>query len=445
MPCTARFQGPRLSGKYTRKPCAGRRRLAETESTEDIDVARLIRRAWRLLRDSGPRVFASRVFRKFAAMLAVEPQAWLVGAEDAAAVDWTVRPEPLQHPIVIESGPAEIAWISSPPGAESGGHQNLFRFIKFAEDAGHRCTVYLYDHHSGLSIESVRSVLASTSAYPDLAARIVRYDPDRGVAPGTHAIFATGWETAYPSYRDTSHARRFYFVQDFEPAFYPVGSEYVLAENTYRFGFHGITAGRWLATRLRDEYGMSTDSYDFAVNRDLYHVVEGAERSEVFFYARPVTARRAFEFGMLALADFHSLRPDVPINLAGWDVRGYDIPFPHRNLSSLDVTELNGLYNRCAAGLVLSLTNMSLLPLELMSSGVVPLVNDAPNNRLVSDNEHIEWVELSPFAIARRLARVVDRPDRDVHARRISESVGTHTWEDSGRDFVAAFERVMRG
>jgi hypothetical protein len=30
---------------------------------------------------------------------------------------------------------------------------------------------------------------------------------------------------------------------DFEPWFYPMGTDYVLAENTYRFNFYGFTAG----------------------------------------------------------------------------------------------------------------------------------------------------------------------------------------------------------
>ena len=36
---------------------------------------------------------------------------------------------------------------------------------------------------------------------------------------------------------------RFYLVQDFEPSFYAAGSEALMAEATYRFGFHGVTAG----------------------------------------------------------------------------------------------------------------------------------------------------------------------------------------------------------
>jgi hypothetical protein len=44
-------------------------------------------------------------------------------------------------------------------------------------------------------------------------------------------------------------------VQDFEPYFEPVGSYSTFAENTYRFGFHGITLGEWLSKKLTNEYG----------------------------------------------------------------------------------------------------------------------------------------------------------------------------------------------
>lgn len=377
-------------------------------------------------------------------MVAGERRVGLVSVADAAAADWTIRPESSRSPLVVRDGPVNIAWITSPPGAESGGHHNLFRFIKFAEEAGHRSTIYLYDQ-SGGTVAGAEEVIRRNRAYPSLEAKIVKYDPGVGVDPNTQALFASGWETAYPSYLDPSHARRFYFVQDFEPSFYPASSEYVFAENTYRFGFHGITAGKWLAGKLHDEYGMSTDYFDFSADRDRYSLVNTAPRNEIFFYARPATARRGFELGLLALEKFHVQRPDIAIILAGGESGHLPITFPHTSHAALDVSHLNDLYNRCSAGLVLSLSNLSLLPLELMASGVTPVVNDAPNNRLVFDNPFIEWVEASPAAIARRLVDIVARPDGPVRSREMSESIGDFSWDRSGRQFLTAFERVMRG
>ncbi|MEO7015013.1 MAG: glycosyltransferase family 1 protein, partial [Leifsonia sp.] len=126
-------------------------------------------------------------------------------------------------------------------------------------------------------------------------------------------------------------------------------------------------------------------------------------------------------------------------------VSNWNIPFEHNNLASLEISELNSVYNRCAAGLVMSLSNMSLLPLELLSSGVAPVVNDGPNNRMVSDNPFIEYVPVSPRAIARRLVEVIDREDAPQRAVAMSQSVSKIDWQDSGNQFVSAFERAMRG
>jgi len=389
-------------------------------------------------------VFSARLFAKATSKLERFRPVMLVKLADAAAVDWTDPGSQLSERVVVSEGPVDIAWIMSPPGKESGGHQNLFRFIKFAEDAGHRCTIHLYSSRTDrVSISEVTGMLKTTEAYARVNADIVNYDPNKGVGQA-QALFATGWETAYPAFLDRSAARRFYFVQDFEPSFYPMGSEYILAENTYRFGFHGITAGGWLASKLRDEYGMVTDHFDFAVDKQFYSVTNRERRNEIFFYARPVTARRAFEFGLLVLQDFARLRPDVTINMAGWDVSNWEIPFRYRNLASLELSELNDVYNRCAAGLVMSLSNMSLLPLELISAGVTPVVNDGPNNRMVSDNPYIEYVPLSPQAIARKLVEVLDRPDAVERSIAMAESVVNTDWRYSGTQFITAFEGAMR-
>ena len=93
----------------------------------------------------------------------------------------------------------------------------------------------------------------------------------------------------------------------------------------------------------------------------------------------------------------------------------------------------------------MSLSNMSLLPLELMSAGVTPVVNDGPNNRMVSDNPFIEYVPTSPRAISRRMAAIIDRPDAPARSLEMSASVEGVRWEQSGDQFVGAYERAMRG
>lgn len=406
-----------------------------------------LKKVWQVLREQGFASLLARVLRKILPeprrLLGSAPIRLLVATEDASEVDWSVPHPAVVNPISLTKKSLTISWIISPPGESSGGHQNIFRFMSFLEAAGHTIRIYLYSAHAPFTVSTIKERLAHSPSYPRLDASIEAYT-SAGVSVETDVIFATGWETAYASFRDASPARRLYFVQDYEPYFFPVGSASVLAENTYRFGFHGITAGSFLARKLSTDFGMPTSHYDFGVNRQIYHFVEKRDRREVFFYARPPTERRGFELGIMALAEFAKARPEYTINLAGWDVKPYRIPFAYKNLKDLKVDQLNEVYNRCAAALVISLTNMSLLPLELLSAGVIPVLNDGPNNRLVSDNPFIEYSACSPKALAAKLIDVVDRSDLRQHARAASESVREKTWEASGQVFLSLFEEAVR-
>jgi glycosyltransferase involved in cell wall biosynthesis len=395
--------------------------------------------AWAVLRKGGPVAF----MRVALDRIGGPDTSSLVEYSSARDVDFTSGHPAVLNPKPLPPGPLTVAWIMSPPGEGSGGHQNIFRFIRYLEGAGHTARVYLHDMEEAYTAAAVASRLSSSS-YAQVNAKVENLTA-AGVADDVDVIIATGWETAYPSYLDASPARRLYFVQDYEPYFYTIGTEAVLAENTYRFGFSAITAGAWLADKLSREFGMTTRSYQFGADRATYNLINEKPRKEIFFYARPGTPRRGFELGIMALDLFARERPDYTINLAGSDVHRYRIPFDYQNLKSLPVGALNELYNRCAAGLVLSLTNMSLMPLELIAAGVIPVVNDAPNNTMVSSNPYIEYAPPTPRALADRLIAVVDRSDLLEHSRTAAASLGAAGWDESGREFVQAFESVLRG
>ena len=222
-------------------------------------------------------------------------------------------------------------WLMPPPGKGSGGHLNIFRFIKYLEDAGHSCRIYIYTQHAPGRVSDIHTLMGDS--YPKLSASMEWLNSGDEMQPAD-GIFATSWETAYASFNSKAKGKRFYFVQDFEPYFYAVGSLSVLAENTYKFGFYGVTAGNWLATKLKRDFGMETDYFDFGADKKLYSFQNDQRRNEIFFYARPYTERRGFENGVMALDLFHQTHPDYKINLAGWDVSTYDIPFPYTNLNS---------------------------------------------------------------------------------------------------------------
>lgn len=359
----------------------------------------------------------------------------LIRAGEIAAGGWRLPP-PVE---ARDDQPLTVAWVCVPtsgPGY-SGGHTTMFRKIEALERRGHRCVLYFMDRH-GWSIEQHRETMRMLR--PEMRAEV--RDLTDGIEDA-HAIFATSWETAYPVLVSPARGTRFYLVMDFEPWFYPAGSQALLAEATYRFGFHGVTGGRWLAEMLARDYGMSADYFDFGCDLAHYGFDPDARRTAICYYARHTTPRRAYELGCAALGLFAARHPDVDIHFYG--DRAPRLPYRIVDHGLLSPDELNALYNRCIAGLVLSATNVSLVPHEMLGAGCLPVVNDAEHNRVVLDNQHVVYAPPTPFEIANTLSQLIRRPadERAAAAAAAAASVRSRSWEIAADQLERAVRDVV--
>jgi glycosyltransferase involved in cell wall biosynthesis len=393
-------------------------------------VGERLRQTARLLGSEGPSGVAVRLLTRATSALQPAGYAGLpVDREDLARASEIVasgRSAPQPIPWRVDE-PLSVAWVCGPPGEGSGGHTTMFRMVTALERAGHTCTVYIHDRH-GWEIDQHRGGIRNW--WPSVRAEV------RDLAAGIddcHLILATSWDTAYPVLTSPARGARCYFVQDFEPAFHPAGSLALLAEATYRFGFHGITAGRWLAQLLRRDYGMPADHFDFGADLDRYTLNGAGEREGVCYFCRPSTPRRAHELAVVALDLFAGRHPEVTIHTYGELPRA--LPFATTDHGLMTPEQLAALYRRCVAGLVLSATNVSLVPHEMLACGCIPVVNDAEHNRVVLDNEHVAYAPATPFELAQALSRLVSGPaaEASATARTAAASVDSMSWEESGR------------
>ena len=136
------------------------------------------------------------------------------------------------------------------------------------------------------------------------------------------------------------------------------------------------------------------------------------EIRRVFFYARPPTPRRAFELGLLVLNAVWQRMPDTQFVLAGWDTAGYHIPFPHLACGTVALDDLPDLYSQCDVALVLSLTNASLLPLELMASGGTVVSNRGPNVEWLLHEDVAVLAETSPEGLTAAVCGLLEDDER---------------------------------
>lgn len=398
-------------------------------------VPRYLRQTRRLLVSEGPLTFAERLRAKAGRWFVPSTSIMEVRRGDVLAADVS-RLSAHKIPQLRTGQRVAANWIMTPPGPGSGGHTTIFRILNYLEANGYENRVYFYDVYNG-DHRYFASIVGSYFGFQGEVARVQDGMKD------AHAVIATAWPTAYPTLNDRCLGKRFYFVQDFEPYFYPVGAVSVLAENTYRMGFHGITAGRWLAQKVRGDFGMHADFFDFGCDTTTYHGSASSKRNGIVFYARPGAARRGFELGLMAMEVFAARRPEITLHFYGDKVG--KLPFEFVDHGKVMPAQLNAIYSQCYAGLSLSLTNVSLVPHEMLAAGCIPVVNDAEHNRIVLDNDFVRYAAPNPHALAAELEAVVATADFDTLSMAASGSVRSADWDDAGAKVDAIIRRTLCG
>jgi SAM-dependent methyltransferase/glycosyltransferase involved in cell wall biosynthesis len=352
----------------------------------------------------------------------------------ALSTPWTPGQVNSSNRAPIDTARPWLNWVI-PTIGESGGFRTIFRMVEALSQEGFQQRIY-------------EMPLAHRPRLPEELGALIRkqfgvtlrhVSSDFENMEPADITFATSWHTAYPVLTANDGGRKFYLVQDFEPLFLPVGSESVLAENTYRFGFTGVTAGRWLCGKLESEYGMECDYFDLAVDPTVYHPKSRGPRRKIFFYARPATPRRGFDLGVRALEIFHERHPDYQVVMAGGEISGGRLPFPVKNGGYLNEEQLNDLYNQSAAALVISLTNCSLLPLEIMATGCPVVTTAGPNNEEVMPPNSAIFAQASPDCLAAALEEAVKRPFQQA----LVDLAGMHSWEAEGKKIASILRRAV--
>ncbi len=327
-------------------------------------------------------------------------------------------------------------------GKHSGGHTTIFRWVRLLEQAGIDVEFYLVGQSEFLT-ESEISRTVSEHYFPLKARFRLKVEAMRPA----DCVVATEWRTAY-AVRDFPNCReKFYFVQDFEPSFFSASSQSVLAEQTYRWGFKCITAGKWLKS-VMEGYGNQAVSFDLAYDSEFYRQPPqpAFPPKRVVFYARHVTPRRGFELGILALELLRQRHPDVEIVLYGWKEFEDRVSFPFVNGGVLSHAELAKLYQGARVGLSLSLSNYSLVPQEMLACGLPVVEARLPSVQAAypAASPGILLTEVTPEALADSLDLAL-REEAGVHEKRrfaAAALVDGLTWEKSMQPAVEWLREV---
>jgi len=338
----------------------------------------------------------------------------------------------------------KVLWFIPDFGIGSGGHLNIFRMIFNLSKLGIKSDIAICGNSQWIDTTIAKEMIDRHFFKLDSQTIILRDKEDIDKLTNYHIAMATSWQTAYYVNSFSKCYKKAYFVQDFEPYFYPHGSSYIFAENTYRFGFYGVTAGSWLSKKLVKEYNMPCDSFSFSYDRELYRKhKQNKGKRRVFFYARPPTERRAFELGLLVLKKLCEKNSDIEVILAGWDTSEYYIPFNHFNPGVVALNELSQLYSQCDVALVLSFTNLSLLPLELLASGCPVVINSGENNSWIDEDKKLfVYAENRVDDILEKLDSVLNK-ELNLDFNYIESFLRKQSWENEAKKVFNILNKIV--
>ena len=333
-----------------------------------------------------------------------------------------------------------IAWFVPALLKGGGGHRTIFQNITALINDGYMCDVYIGDfnrHSPNELFQMINEYYGEFhgNVFADWNNPLKEYD----------CVIATSWNSA-PIVQKIDCPKKAYFIQDFEPYFYPMGSNYVEAENTYKYGFHGITIGKWLSHKMREEFHLTTDYFSFCADLKTYKKLNNIEKENaICFVFQPDKPRRCDNIALKALQIVKTIKPDVKIYFYGSNpslINNLEV----EQLGIIPIEKCNELYNKCLVGLCMSASNPSRIPFEMMASGLPVVELYRENNLYDFPNDGCLLADSTPEAIANALLTILE--DKKLQQKMSTAGIKymkDYPLEKGFEEFVSHFNEYMKG
>lgn len=338
----------------------------------------------------------------------------------------------IETPSPIEK-PAHINWLVMNFKHPYGGVFTILRAANHLETLGYKNRIIVYDTPS-FSIDGMFDTIKTY--FPALSQE--SFMGLKGDLPPSDYEIATFFTSCYKLIADTNTKRKLYFIQDFEPLFYPAGTQYAMCENTYRFPFHRIYNTTGLMNYIEANYpvcGTRATAFTPAVDGRYFRAPKPLSQPvKVLFYGRPGTPRNAYALVLAFAKALKQRYGDGVALVSAGEKRLPDAEGILENAGVVPYEELPEFYASFHFIVSFMLTkHPSYLPLEAMAASACVITNfNEANTWLLQDGENC----IAPLAgvdmLMARFDEALNNPA--LYARltqNASECVRRLKWEDA--------------
>lgn len=318
-----------------------------------------------------------------------------------------------------------------------GGITTALKFYEaLADSLGGKCRMIVSDEAT--YEEYLRSypgyVLCDSESDSTAEKQIVPFSDraNRTLPVGENDLFiTTAWWTAFVtdsvlSYINEKFGHYFpmiYFIQDYEPFFYPWSSFSAMAESTYHFKKDVIAV--FNSHELKDYFKIHNYSFfkefyfDPVLNSSLKEEIiknpPKKKEKKILVYGRPSVSRNCMELIAESLRKWAVLANDA----LEWELISAGEKHPPlvvgngctlKSVGKLTIENYARLMSSCYAGISLMISpHPSYPPLEMSTFGIKTITNTYENKDLKSFNGNIiSMTDFTPEEIAEELVRITD-------------------------------------
>jgi glycosyltransferase involved in cell wall biosynthesis len=339
--------------------------------------------------------------------------------------------------IYPEKPNCKIAFIVPEISKFSGGHTGILRLGTYLCEMGHEV------HYIAINNVPVQVMIDNAKTnFPNW----------RGVIKDRQALkenkydigIATKWNTCYHllAYQN-NFGLKAYFIQDFEPFFYPMGDHYLLSLNTYKLGLKMISLGPWNGQMIKKFIPYAkVYNIEFPVELGAYKIVKREIKIEknlkLAVYIKRDPKRATFlllEHLKYLIYKMREKGIEVEVNFFGIE-KNIKLPIGN-NMGKLNTDNLIKLYVNAHFGIVASLTNISYVNYEMLACGL-PVVDFADGSApsFFTDKEMI-FLESHPHDLYNKISYYMNNQNRlNNLVLEGQKKLGTVTWASQAKKFA---------
>ena len=249
-----------------------------------------------------------------------------------------------------------------------------------------------------------------------------------------------------------------YFVQDYEPLFNPIGDKYYLSKKAYELGEDIISLGNWNVKNIKRnsnvnhigdiysiDFPFEASEYPLTI-RDYSHINKKKELTIAVYIKREPKRLPGIVMNLVNGLKDDLEKIGIKLNIYYFGLHKIEKPKYGINLGRISKNEIKALYDKSDFGMVASMTNISLVPYEMIASGL-PVIEfkDGSYPDFLGDDTAILLDSFSHQELTDKIVDYIGQPESlNEMCTRAKNRLINLSWDNSGKQFYDILDSVTK-